>query len=143
MAEPIDINDLLGGDPEPDTGGGGGGGYDPRVIIDPRTGQPIYLVIPGPRDALGGEGKPQYIQLPALPRGSTAQGPRPETVEAQQIQNALARLRLQQAGVAELHGNDGTPAWCTVTQASVFFSHRRDAARLGSTGRMAACIWFG
>ena len=56
---------------------------------------------------------------------------------------ALARSRLQQAGVAELHGNDGTPAWCTVTQASVFFSHRRDAARLGSTGRMAACIWFG
>ena len=56
---------------------------------------------------------------------------------------ALARIRLQQAGVADLHGNDGTPGWCTVTQASVFFSHRRDAARLGSTGRMAACIWFG
>lgn len=56
---------------------------------------------------------------------------------------ALARIRLQQAGVAGLHGNDGTPGWCTVTQASVFFSHRRDAARLGSTGRMAACIWFG
>lgn len=56
---------------------------------------------------------------------------------------ALARLRLVQAGVAGLHGNDGTPGWCTVTQDSVFFSHRRDAARLGSTGRMAACIWFG
>ena len=56
---------------------------------------------------------------------------------------ALARLRLRQAGVTRLHGNDGTPAWCTVTQDSVFFSHRRDAARLGSTGRMAACIWFG
>lgn len=56
---------------------------------------------------------------------------------------ALARLRLVQAGVTDLHGNDGTPGWCTVTQDSVFFSHRRDAARLGSTGRMAACIWFG
>jgi len=56
---------------------------------------------------------------------------------------ALARLRLVQAGVTGLHGNDGTPGWCTVTQDSVFFSHRRDAGRLGSTGRMAASIWFG
>lgn len=56
---------------------------------------------------------------------------------------SLARLRLQQAGVTDLHGNDGSPAWCTVTQDSIFFSHRRDAARLGSTGRMAACVWFG
>lgn len=56
---------------------------------------------------------------------------------------ALARLRLQQAGLTDLQGNDGTPPWCTVTQESVFFSHRRDAARLGSTGRMAACIGFG
>lgn len=56
---------------------------------------------------------------------------------------SLARLRLQLAGVTALHGNDGSPAWCTVTQDSIFFSHRRDAARLGSTGRMAACVWFG
>lgn len=56
---------------------------------------------------------------------------------------ALARLRLQALGVTRLHGNDGTPAWCSVSQASRFFSHRRDAARLGSTGRMAACIWLG
>ena len=55
---------------------------------------------------------------------------------------ALARRRLQGAGVAQLHGNDGSDAWCTVTQASRFFSHRRDAVRLGSTGRMAACIWI-
>lgn len=54
---------------------------------------------------------------------------------------ALARLRLQALGITRMHGNDGTPAWCTVSQASRFFSHRRDAARLGSTGRMAACIW--
>jgi YfiH family protein len=56
---------------------------------------------------------------------------------------ALARWRLRQAGVTDLQGNDGSPAWCTVTQSSAFFSHRRDAGRLGSTGRMAACIWFG
>jgi YfiH family protein len=55
---------------------------------------------------------------------------------------ALARLRLQVLGITQVFGNDGTPAWCTVSQASRFFSHRRDAARLGSTGRMAACIWL-
>lgn len=53
----------------------------------------------------------------------------------------LARLRLNTMGVTKVFGNDGGDAWCTVTQSSRFFSHRRDAARLGSTGRMAACIW--
>lgn len=53
----------------------------------------------------------------------------------------LARLRLQALGLMRIHGNDGSPPWCTATQPSRFFSHRRDAARLGSTGRMAACIW--
>ena len=53
----------------------------------------------------------------------------------------LARLRLQVMGITAVYGNDGAPAWCTVTQASRFFSHRRDAVRLGSSGRMAACIW--
>lgn len=55
----------------------------------------------------------------------------------------LARLRLRAMGITRLFGNDGTPPWCTVTQASRFFSHRRDAVRLGSTGRMAACIHIG
>jgi YfiH family protein len=55
---------------------------------------------------------------------------------------ALARLRLRAVGVTNVHGNDGSPAWCTVTQPSHFFSHRRDAAVLGSTGRMAACVWI-
>lgn len=56
---------------------------------------------------------------------------------------ALARLRLRTLGITQVTGNDGTPPWCTVSKASRFFSHRRDAARLGSTGRMAACIWLG
>jgi YfiH family protein len=56
---------------------------------------------------------------------------------------ALARRRLQAAGVSSVHGNDGSQAWCTVAQSARFFSHRRDAVRLGSTGRMAACVWFG
>ena len=54
----------------------------------------------------------------------------------------LARLRLARLGISLIEGNDGCPDWCTVTQSSRFFSHRRDAARLGSTGRMAASIWL-
>ena len=56
---------------------------------------------------------------------------------------ALARRRLRAAGVLSLHGNDSSAGWCTVSDASRFFSHRRDAARLGSTGRLAACVWLG
>jgi hypothetical protein len=55
---------------------------------------------------------------------------------------SLARLRLQALGIRRVHGNDSSARWCTVGQASDFFSHRRDAVRLGSTGRMAACIWL-
>ena len=54
----------------------------------------------------------------------------------------LARQRLARLGVSQVHGNDGTPLWCTVGDASRFFSHRRDAVRLGSSGRMAACVWL-
>jgi polyphenol oxidase len=54
----------------------------------------------------------------------------------------LARERLRGLGIEHIHGNDGSRRWCTVLQASAFFSHRRDAVRLGSTGRMAACIWL-
>lgn len=55
----------------------------------------------------------------------------------------LARLRLRALGITELYGNDSTPPWCTVTQVSRFFSHRRDSVVLGGSGRMAACIWLG
>ena len=57
----------------------------------------------------------------------------------------LARLRLQALGVSQISGNDGTEPWCTVSNPSTFFSHRRDAGPHGNgfqtTGRMAACIW--
>jgi len=46
----------------------------------------------------------------------------------------LARDRLQAAGLASISG--GT--WCTVEEASRFFSFRRD----GVTGRMAAAVWL-
>jgi purine-nucleoside/S-methyl-5'-thioadenosine phosphorylase / adenosine deaminase len=59
---------------------------------------------------------------------------------------ALARLRLQALGVTQIYGNDGSAPWCTVSNPSRFFSHRRDASvggnGFGTTGRMAACIWL-
>ena len=59
---------------------------------------------------------------------------------------ALARLRLQALGVTQIYGNDGSAPWCTVSNPSRFFSHRRDAGvggnGFGTTGRMAACIWM-
>ena len=46
----------------------------------------------------------------------------------------LARDRLAAAGVASVSGG----GWCTVSDASRFFSYRRD----GVTGRMAAAVWI-
>ena len=46
----------------------------------------------------------------------------------------LARDRLAAAGVARISGG----AWCTVADASRFFSYRRD----GVTGRMTAAVWI-
>ena len=59
---------------------------------------------------------------------------------------ALARLRLQALGVHDIYGNDSSVAWCTASNPSQYFSHRRDAAAVGgngagTTGRMAACVW--
>jgi polyphenol oxidase len=51
---------------------------------------------------------------------------------------ALARRRLAALGITQVHGNDGTPRWCTVTDASRFFSHRRDRV----SGRLAASVWL-
>lgn len=55
----------------------------------------------------------------------------------------LARLRLHALGITRVYGNDSTLPWCTVSNASRFFSHRRDSAALGGSGRFAACIWLG
>jgi copper oxidase (laccase) domain-containing protein len=55
----------------------------------------------------------------------------------------LARRRLQALGVTAIYGNDSTAPWCTVGNASRFFSYRRDHAVLGGSGRFAACIWRG
>ena len=50
---------------------------------------------------------------------------------------ALARQRLARLGISQVFGNDGSPQWCTVSQPSRFFSHRRD----GVSGRFAVSIW--
>jgi YfiH family protein len=50
----------------------------------------------------------------------------------------LARQRLQAAGVRSIWGNDGSLGWCTVSNPSRFFSHRRDRV----SGRQAACVWL-
>ena len=55
----------------------------------------------------------------------------------------LARLRLRAMGIQTIYGNDSRRDWCTVSNPSRFFSHRRDAVVLGGSGRMAACIWLG
>lgn len=47
---------------------------------------------------------------------------------------ALARWRLQRAGVTKIFGGQ----FCTVSDKTRFFSYRRD----GQTGRMAALIWL-
>ena len=51
---------------------------------------------------------------------------------------ALARRRLATLGIEHIHGNDGSTVWCTVTNASRFFSHRRDRV----SGRLAASAWL-
>ena len=50
----------------------------------------------------------------------------------------LARRRLAALGITAIHGNDGSPAWCTVSNPSRFFSHRRDRV----SGRLAASVWL-
>lgn len=47
---------------------------------------------------------------------------------------ALARARLHALGVTAIAGGE----WCTASDATRFFSHRRD----GRSGRMAALIWL-
>ena len=54
---------------------------------------------------------------------------------------ALARQRLRALGVTAVYGNDGSAPWCTASNPSRFFSHRRDSLVLGGSGRLAACIW--
>lgn len=51
---------------------------------------------------------------------------------------ALARQRLGKLGITHMYGNDGSSPWCTVSNPSNFFSHRRDRV----SGRFAASVWL-
>jgi YfiH family protein len=48
----------------------------------------------------------------------------------------LARQRLAALGITRVFGNEGSADWCTVSNPSRFFSHRRDRV----SGRFAAAI---
>ena len=50
----------------------------------------------------------------------------------------LARRRLAALGITRVCGNDGSRAWCTASNPSHFFSHRRDRV----SGRFAASVWL-
>ena len=50
----------------------------------------------------------------------------------------LARMRLNAMGITQIYGNVGSRPWCTISNPSRFFSHRRDRV----SGRMAASIWL-
>jgi YfiH family protein len=53
----------------------------------------------------------------------------------------IARRKLRALGVTTICGNDSSAAWCTVSQANLYFSHRRDQ-NIGGSGRLAALIWL-
>ena len=53
----------------------------------------------------------------------------------------LARQRLHALGITHIYGNDSSAGWCTASNPSRFFSHRRDSAALDGSGRFAVCIW--
>ena len=101
-----------------------------RVWLGPCIGPTAFEVGPEVRQAFG----PGQAQVAAAFR------PAPQGRWWADLP-ALARWRLRQMGLTEPSGNDGSALWCTVSNAAQFFSHRRDAVRLGSSGRMAACIW--
>jgi polyphenol oxidase len=110
--------------------------HDIMAWLGPCIGPTKFEVGAEVRDVFVGQqsGSHQYFEKLPTPSGA------PEKFLANLP--ALARARLLSLGLTQICGNDGSAAWCTVGNPSQFFSHRRDAARLGSTGRMAACIWM-
>lgn len=107
------------------------GPSDVLVWLGPCIGPAAFEVGPEVRAAFCG----------ANPQAASAFEPGPQGKFLADLA-ALARQRLHAMGVSQIHGNDSTPDWCTVTQSSRFFSHRRDGRLFGQSGRMAACIWL-
>ena len=69
-------------------------------------------------------------------RGASAQAAKSAASAGKYLADiyALARLRLQAAGVREIHGG----GLCTVGDTASYFSYRRDRV----CGRMASLIWL-
>ncbi len=113
-----------------------------QVWLGPCIGPSAFEVGPEVREAFVGQ-RPEaaacFRQSPGAASEAAA-----EAVSGKWLADlaGLARQRLRARQVTHIEGNDSTIAWCTVENPLKFFSHRRDAARLGSTGRMAASIWI-
>jgi polyphenol oxidase len=119
-------------------------GLDPAASRDSVAASTLVWLGPciGPEAfEVGAEVRAAFVSRQA--DAASCFAPTPEPGKFRADLQALARLRLRALGITQVFGNDGATNWCTVSQPSRFFSHRRDAARLGSTGRMAACVWMG
>lgn len=90
---------------------------------------------------VGGEVRDAFVRACVADEAGFTSAARPSHFMADLA--ALARARLRRLGASQCAGNDSSSAWCTHTQAKYFFSHRRDASLLGSTGRMVAAISLG
>ena len=116
----------------------------PPIAVQPTSAQDI-LVWLGPcigpeKFEVGGEVRDAFVAQDAAARTMFKPcGPGKWLADLA----GLARLRLRAMGIENIYGNDGGPGWCTASNPSRFFSHRRDAVALGGSGRMAACIWLG
>ncbi len=115
--------------------------FRPAALVDTNQGASELIAWLGPcigPDAF--EVGPEVLAAftASLPQARNCFRPRPGGKWLADL-SALARQRLQAAGVSRVFGNDGSPPWCTVGNPLRFFSHRRDR---GVSGRFAASIWL-
>ncbi|WP_027857396.1 peptidoglycan editing factor PgeF [Marinobacterium jannaschii] len=94
------------------------------VWLGPAIGQAAFEV--------GDEVRERFCEL--LPRSEAAFIPGERAGKWQADICQLARLRLQRAGVRQIHGG----GFCTYADSARFFSYRRQA----QTGRLASMIWI-
>ena len=83
---------------------------------------------------VGGEVRQAFVEQHA--EAARAFVPHPSHVAGKWLADiyALARIRLNRAGVQSVYGGER----CTFTESETFYSYRRD----GVTGRMASLIWL-
>jgi hypothetical protein len=102
--------------------------------IDPAHPDPLRFT-PAPAAGQGNAGPPQVSLTPSGGgNGAAVSWGRPSEPKWFAHLAQLARDRLARGGVVRITGG----RWCTVEDASRFFSFRRDRV----TGRMAAAVWI-